>query len=926
MTGFNSALNASLSSMDSNAKRTSITSSNIANANTNAYKRLEGCSAAIVSQNGMIGGVDTTIRQLIDTQGEFSRTEVSTDLAIEGAGFAIVTDGFNGSTPKNIFVTRDLSFRKDNSNMLVNASGYYLLAWNVDANGQLPATKSLLSSLNGVNVFQWTSQASSTTEVDFGANLVSQQAVVGNSVGTINITNRGIKPSPINAYASANDILYTNPNNSLTEGEGLEMTIDRPNGQGAVTKKILFGGFAQTFTFLNSGTNLTTAVGGQLAGDTIQLSYGNQSIAVTRGNGATNREVLQNIADQINANSPSSNGVQAQIFDLGTSTHLAIAPTNINQSLIFSGTLAFRNQMGLDDSKNISAFTPDVQGVTIGRFATLKQFCTILNSAGVTATISDDEAIGANITLISSLPIAFNNYQPLGRNSDFLSEFGLPQGYMTSTYDPYLSSKNMAGGSFNSHFSQNITIYDSMGNAHNILLTFLKTGVNQWGVEVYAVDPLSVNIPGRTDGLLMASTITFDGAGNFLSIQSSPQYSYSNPTLVPNSPLGATAGQTFTVGVGSSSYSFTYNNLFAGSSLFIPSAAGLAGVAADTLDITVGSTTHNIARGTGATNIEVLNNIANQINQTIGTDAICAKIMSNTITGQVWLDIRAADSTQAVAFAQTGTIGTDLGITSADDIASNSFQSLYELAEQINTTQGPTAIRATIIPGGPNNGSYVLKIAPVNSSFYMTFGGTSAVISPPLGNGTSQTIASALGLNNTVPAQQLVSINQPLTINWSNIIGANPNVINFNWGTFGTTDGMGQSSGTYSILKANQNGVSTGDLTGVAIDKEGWVTASFSNSLTRRIYKLPVGDFANPNGLIEMPGNVFKISSTSGPLNLKEAGQNGAGNFVPGALEGSNVDLGKELTSLIFTQHVYQGSAKILGVTDKLLDHLLSSF
>ncbi len=924
MPGFNSALNASLSSMNANAKRTSIASSNIANAGTNAYKRFEICASAVVSQGSSVGGVDTTTRQLVDTQGEFDRTEIATDLAIEGNGFAIVTDGFTDSTPKNIFVTRDLSFRRDKSNMLVNASGFYLLAWDVDANGHLPSTKSLLSSLNGVNVFQWTSQASSTTEIEFGANLVSQQPVVGNSVGSINIINRGLKPSPINSYASSNDILYSNPNNSLTEGEGLEITIDQANGQKAATKKIIFGGFAQTSTFSNTATNLTTAVSGQLATDNIQLSYGNQTLVVTRGNGATNRDVLQNIADQING--AGSSGVQAQIFDLGTTTQLSIAPTNINQSLNFSGTVNFRNQLGLDDSKNVLAFTADAQGATIGRFSTLKQLSTLLNSAGITATINDDRPIGANITLLSSAPVAFNNYQPLGRNSDFLSELGLSQGYMTSSYDPYLSSKNMASGSFTSHFSQNVTIYDSMGNAHNILLAFLKTGVNQWGVEIYAVDPLSVNIPGRTDGLLMASTITFDGAGNFSSIQPAAQYAYSNPVSIPNAPLGATLGQTFTITVGSSAYSFNYGNSVASSSFFGSNGNDLVGAAGDTLDITIGSVTQNITRGNGATNIAVLNHMASQINQTVGSDALTAKVMSNSLTGQVWLDIRAADSTLAVSFSQTGTIGTALGITSADNILANSFESLYELAEQINTTQGPTAVRARVIPGGANNSSYIMKIAPVNSSSYMSFGGTAAVINSPLGTASVQTIASALGLNNTLPTQQLVSIDQPLTINWSSIIGANPNFISFNWGAFGTSEGMGQSSGTYSVLKANQNGVSTGDLTSIDIDKDGVITASFSNSLTRKIYKIPVGDLANPNGLSQMPGNVFRISSTSGPLNLKEAGVNGAGIFLSGALEGSNVDLGRELTSLIFTQHVYQGSAKIMGVTDKLLDRLMNSF
>jgi len=878
MSGFGNALNASLTGMNSSAKKTAIASNNIANANTTAYKRFEVNNSAIVSQDGVISGVDSTTRQLVDVQGEFDRTGISTDLAIDGNGFAIVTDGFTGSAPKNIFVTRDMSFRKDNTNKLVNSSGFYLLAWQVDADGNLPGTKSLLSSLDGVDIIGWTSKASATTEVEFAANLVPQQSVVGNSVGNINILNRGLKLSPINAYASSTDILYENPVNSLSAGEGLEVTIGNPDGKGVSTKKIMYGGFATTFSFSNSGTNLTTAVGGQLAGDTIQMSYGNQVLTVTRGSGATNRDVLQNIADQINATTPSSNGLQAQIFDLGTTTQLYISPTNINQSVTFSGTLAFRNQMGLDDSKNIPAFTPDIQGVTVGRFATLKQLATSLTQMGVTASVNDDPATGANLALSSSRPVAFNNYQPLGKNSDFLSEFGLPTGYLNSTYDSYLASNNMAGGSFLPHFSQNITVYDSMGNSHNILLGFLVS-----------------------------------------------QSAYSNSISSPNTALGATLGQTFVVGVGSSSYTFTYGSLSAQSTAVSSSGTGLTGTSTDTLTINIGTSTYNIARGGGVNNEEVLINIANQINQTSGPEAARAKIISNALTGQIWLEIVAADSTQAVAFGQTGTLGTNLGITSANDIAANSFSTLYELAEQINTTQGPTSIRASVVPGSVSS-TYSIKIEPINSNFYLSFGGTSAAINAPLGTGATQTIGAALGLQNTTANRQLVGLDQPLTVNWSNIVGANPSVITFNLGVPGSTSGMNQSSGTYSVIRAHQNGVSTGDLTGVTIDPEGWITASFSNTLTRKIYKIPVGDFANPNGLTQVQGNVFKISANSGPLNLKEAGMNGAGKFIPGAIEGSNVDLAAELSSLIEIQHTYQGSAKIMGVTDKLMERLLNAF
>ncbi|MDF3047949.1 MAG: hypothetical protein K0R73_1067 [Candidatus Midichloriaceae bacterium] len=925
MSGFGNALNASLTGMNSSARKTAIASNNIANANTNAFKRFEVNNSAIVSQDGVISGVDSTTRQLVDVQGEFDRTGISTDLAIDGNGFAIVTDGFVGTNPKNILVTRDMSFRKDNTNKLVNSSGFYLLAWQVDASGNLPNTKSLLSSLNGVDIIQWTSKASSTTEVDFAANLVPQQTVVGNSVGNINILNRGLTASPINAYAYSTDLLYENPTNSLSAGEGLEVTIGNPDGIGVSTKKLMYGGFATTFAFNNSANTLTTAIAGQLATDTIQISYGSQVLTVTRGTGTTNRAVLQNIADQINATSSGSNGLQAQVFDLGTTTQLYIAPTTISQAVTFTGTLAFRNQIGLDDSKNIPAFVPDTQGITIGRFATLKQLSTLLTQMGITTSVNDDPAVGANVTLSSAQPVAFSNYQPLGKNSDFLSEFGLPNGYLQSTYDPYLASNNMAGGNFLSHFSQNITIYDSMGNAHNIMLAFLKTGINKWAVEVYSVDPLSVNIPGRTDGLLMASTITFDGVGNFSSIQPVSQSAYSSALSSPHTSLGATPGQTFVIDVGTASYTFTYGSLSALSTAVSPSGVGLTGVSTDTLDITIGSSTYNIARGAGTTNEEVLINMASQINQTSGADAVRAKVVSNPISGQIWLEIVGSDSTQAISFGQTGTVGTNLGITAANDIAANSFSTLYELAEQINTTQGPIAVQASVVPGA-TSGTYSIKISPVNNNFYLTFGGTSASINAPLGTGATQTISTALGLQNTTSARQLVSVDQPLTVNWSNTVGANPSVITFNLGIPGSTSGMSQSSGTYSVIMANQNGVYTGDLTGISIDPEGWIIASFSNTLTRKIYKIPVGDFANPNGLTQVQGNVFKISANSGPLNLKEAGINGAGKFIPGAIEGSNVDLTAELANLIEIQHAYQGSAKILGATDKLVERLLNSF
>ena len=921
MAGLNSAINSSLSSLNDSSKTTSIVSSNIANVDTGAFKRIEQYSQALVNaQSSVIGGVTSVTRQLIDDPGESLTTNIATDLEIEGNGFAIVTDEFVNGKANNIYVTRDLSFRRDETNLLINASGYYLLAWNVDGNGNLPTTKSLLSSLVGVNISEGTSQANSTTTVKFGANLASQQTVVGQGATTIDISNQGSKKSPINSHLTSTELLYPNPNNSLTSGEGLEVTIGSAvSANGTTTKKILYGGFAQTFTFNNTATELTTATAGNNAIDDITLQYGGETISVVRGAGATNRDVLQNIADQVNA--LALGGVQAQLYDDGTTTTISIAPTSINQSLTFGGVLAFRNMIGLDDSKNVATFTPDIHGITIGRFATLKQLASVLNNIGITATVNDDEGTGANVTILSTQPVAFNNYQPLGKNSDFLAEFGLTAGYLKSTYDPYLSTQNMAGGAFTRHFSQNVTVYDSMGNDHNILISFIKTGVNQWGVEIYSIDPLAVDIPGRTDGLLMAGTFRFDGAGNFIAIDPVPQYAYSKAVTSPNLPMGATNGQTFEVTVSNTKYTFNYGNMIASSSVLSPTGTDLVGTATDTLAITVGTNTYNIARGNGTSNFAVLKNIAEQINADTITTTLSAKLIYDSISLTYKLDIIPNDSTMPVTFG-AGTLGTALGITPADNIAAYSFQSLYELAAQINTIQGPTALEASVIPGSIN-GTYILKVAPTNTSLYLSFGGTTGVVGTPLGTGSVQNISTALGMNGTSAASKLVSLDSPLTVNWSKIIGSNPNTIDFNWGTLGYGDGMGQVAGNYSVKTNNQNGVSTGDLTGISIDSSGWITASYSNSLTRQIYKIPVGVFANPNGLAALPGNAYRISKDSGPLNLKEAGINGAGTFVSGALEGSNVDMADELAKLIFAQRQYQASAKVINVVDKLLDDLL---
>lgn len=170
-----------------------------------------------------------------------------------------------------------------------------------------------------------------------------------------------------------------------------------------------------------------------------------------------------------------------------------------------------------------------------------------------------------------------------------------------------------------------------------------------------------------------------------------------------------------------------------------------------------------------------------------------------------------------------------------------------------------------------------------------------------------------------------------VTITWTN--GASASNIDFNWGTaglpFGTegaqiglTDGISQFSSDYNVAFVNQNGAPVGELIGVTINEEGDVIASYSNGETQALYRLPVADFSNPNGLRARSGNVYSQTQESGEVNFREAGTNGTGTVVSAALESSNVELAEELTDMIVAQRAYQASAKVISTSDELLEEL----
>lgn len=174
------ALFTGISGLNANSAALSATSNNIANVNTVGYKTDQAQFSTLLttlsnSNSFAAGGVEAKRQQNIDQQGLIQSSAATTDLAVSGNGFFVVSKdqtATNGSS--QMLFTRAGSFRPDGDGYLRNSAGLYLQGWKLDANGNAPSNP---SDIGSINLNDLTGTAQPTTLMDLHANLQSSQAV-----------------------------------------------------------------------------------------------------------------------------------------------------------------------------------------------------------------------------------------------------------------------------------------------------------------------------------------------------------------------------------------------------------------------------------------------------------------------------------------------------------------------------------------------------------------------------------------------------------------------------------------------------------------------------------------------------------------------------------------------------------------------------
>tara|TARA_B100002049_G_scaffold229110_1_gene204367 strand:+ start:113159 stop:114313 length:1155 start_codon:yes stop_codon:yes gene_type:complete len=135
---------------------------------------------------------------------------------------------------------------------------------------------------------------------------------------------------------------------------------------------------------------------------------------------------------------------------------------------------------------------------------------------------------------------------------------------------------------------------------------------------------------------------------------------------------------------------------------------------------------------------------------------------------------------------------------------------------------------------------------------------------------------------------------------------------------------MTQFDGSNKVNGLVSDGYGIGSLEGIEVSGDGIINARYSNGQSLQDYRIGLVTFPNEDGLSDVGQGNFVAGVDAGARSLSFAGQNGLGNVVSSALEGSNVDLTTELVDLIQYQKAYRANAKTITTSNQLTETTLN--
>ncbi len=135
---------------------------------------------------------------------------------------------------------------------------------------------------------------------------------------------------------------------------------------------------------------------------------------------------------------------------------------------------------------------------------------------------------------------------------------------------------------------------------------------------------------------------------------------------------------------------------------------------------------------------------------------------------------------------------------------------------------------------------------------------------------------------------------------------------------------VSQYNSIFGVNQIVQDGFANGRLNDITIDSDGTIQGRYSNGQSQRMGQVILTNFANPEGLQQVNGTAWKESFNSGSALIGQPGSSSLGRIRSGALEESNVDITRELVSMIGAQRSFQANAQVISTIDTITQTVIN--
>jgi flagellar hook protein FlgE len=133
-----------------------------------------------------------------------------------------------------------------------------------------------------------------------------------------------------------------------------------------------------------------------------------------------------------------------------------------------------------------------------------------------------------------------------------------------------------------------------------------------------------------------------------------------------------------------------------------------------------------------------------------------------------------------------------------------------------------------------------------------------------------------------------------------------------------------QFGDNFGVTAVQQNGFTTGKLTGVSIDSTGIVQARFTNGRSVNLGQVAMANFADPQGLQQLGNASWAATNASGQAVSGVAGNSGFGTIQSGSVEESNVDTTAALVDMIVAQRDFQANAQMIQTDNQITQTVIN--